>query len=82
VQVIKVSGLASGRSKEFSVTDAELEDVLLNWLRLKGITIASSCDGEGVCRKCDIQNGWLTCQMTVRMFLSKSPAGIVEVSYL
>jgi ferredoxin len=54
----------------------------MDFLRRKGITIASSCDGEGVCKKCDIQNGWLTCQMTLEEFLQRQPDKQVIVSYL
>jgi len=80
--VIIVKGLASGKETELTVLPESLDENLLTWLRAQGVTIASSCDGEGVCKKCVIQNGWLTCVMTVGSFLKKAPHGIVEVSYL
>lgn len=55
---------------------------MLHFLRSHGITIASSCDGEGVCKKCGIQNGWLTCELTLEEFLKRQPDGIIEVDYL
>ena len=82
MQIIKVEGLASGRIIEIFYRDSDLEFDLLHWLRMKGVTIASSCDGEGVCKKCGIQNGWLTCELTLREFLSREPSKIIKVAYL
>jgi Na+-transporting NADH:ubiquinone oxidoreductase subunit NqrF len=81
VQVI-VKGLASGRDYPVSYEQCDLEVDLLHFLRGKGITIASSCDGEGVCKKCVIQNGWLTCELTLEEFLKRRPDGVIEVAYL
>ena len=79
---MQIHGLASGRRQELFFENHELETNLLEWLRSRGITIASSCDGEGVCKKCAIQKGWLTCEMTVNDFLKLEPQGVIEVSYL
>lgn len=80
--MIILKGLASGKVTQLFYEDTELDQDLLSWLRSKGVTIASSCDGEGVCKKCGIQNGWLTCEMTLRQFLERMPQGIIEVDYL
>ncbi len=80
--MIRVKGLASGRTTTLKAEDVDYGVNLLDWLRDQGITIASSCDGEGVCKKCSIQNDWLTCEMTLGSFLKKAPLGIIEVSYL
>lgn len=80
--MIRVKGRASGTTRTIEVPESDLDELLLFWLRKNGVTIASSCDGEGVCKRCEIQNGWLTCQMTVGLLLRRSPAGEVEVSYL
>lgn len=80
--VITIKGLASGRETKLSFHSSEKDENLLKWLRKKGITIASSCDGDGVCKKCVIQNGWLSCEFTLETFLEKVPGGIVEVGYL
>jgi len=79
---IEVKGSASGRSVFISYQEQDLNEILLNFLRHKGITIASSCDGEGVCKKFDIQNGWLTCEMTLEEFLQRQPDKKIIVSYL
>lgn len=79
---IEVVGLASKTSRFFDYQDSDLETDLLTWLRAHNVTIASSCDGEGVCKKCHIQNGWLTCEMTLKEFLERQPDGKIEVGYL
>ncbi|HXH29636.1 MAG TPA: hypothetical protein VNJ01_02375 [Bacteriovoracaceae bacterium] len=80
--VIEVIGTASGRSTLLTAQACELGETLLDWLRKKGITIASSCDGEGVCKKCSIQDGWLTCELTLEQLFQRSPDGKIYVSYL
>jgi Na+-transporting NADH:ubiquinone oxidoreductase subunit NqrF len=77
-----VRGLASGREYPVPYTNQDLHEDMLHFLRSRGITIASSCDGEGVCKKCGIQNGWLTCELTLEEFLKRQPDGIIEVDYL
>jgi uncharacterized 2Fe-2S/4Fe-4S cluster protein (DUF4445 family) len=79
---VTIWGRASGKKTHIDYSELDLEEILLNWLRSKGVTIASSCDGEGVCKRCTIQNDWLTCEMTLEMFLRRCPEGIIEVSYL
>lgn len=80
--MIEVIGLASKRSRSIPYVDSELNEMLLDWLRKNSVTIASSCDGEGVCKKCGIQNGWLTCELTLGEFLERQPDGKVYVGYL
>jgi ferredoxin len=79
---VTVHGRASGRTYPVPYTEEDLPKDLLHFLRANGITIASSCDGEGVCKKCGIQNGWLTCELTLEEFLKRQPDGMVEVDYL
>ncbi len=80
--VIEVRGLASQTSRFLQVSESDLDTDLLTWLRANKVTIASSCDGEGVCKKCNIQNGWLTCEMTLKEFLERQPDGKIEIGYL
>ena len=82
MSVIEVVGLASGTSRAIECNEQELNTILLDWLRSKGVTIASSCDGEGVCKKCSIQNGWLTCELTLKSFLERQSDGKIFVGYL
>jgi hypothetical protein len=82
VQIIRIIGGASGKTQKLNVEEQDLDQNLLKWLRLQGITIASSCDGEGVCKKCSIQNDWLTCKLTLRDLFKYQPDGKVFVPYL
>jgi Na+-transporting NADH:ubiquinone oxidoreductase subunit NqrF len=82
MSVIQIMGLASNSSSEIHYRDLDLDKNLLRFLREKGITIASSCDGEGVCKKCSIQNDWLTCKLTLKTFLERQKDGKIFVSYL
>lgn len=79
---VTVRGLASGKLIPINYERSDLPKDLLTFLRAKGITIASSCDGEGVCKKCQIQEGWLTCELTLEEFLKRRPDGIIEIAYL
>lgn len=78
-----IQGKASGKEvARIELTDEELGLDLLNLCRDHNIPMASSCDGEGVCKKCVIQNDWLGCLTTARRFFELCPEGIVQISYL
>jgi Na+-transporting NADH:ubiquinone oxidoreductase subunit NqrF len=79
---IEIKGKASGRSTFITYEEQDLKENLLIFLRKKGVTIASSCDGEGVCKKCVIQNDWLTCMMTLEEFFQRQPNRQIIVDYL
>jgi len=79
---IEIKGKASGRSSFITYEELDLKENLLSFLRKKGVTIASSCDGEGVCKKCVIQNDWLTCMMTLEEFFQRQPNRQIIVDYL
>lgn len=82
MSVIEVRGLASQTSRFIDVSESNMSETLLDFLRANGVTIASSCDGEGVCKKCGIQNGWLTCELTLEEFFKRQPDGKIFVGYL
>ncbi len=79
---MEIFGKASGTSRYLEFSSKELDQNLLTWLRSRGVTIASSCDGAGVCKKCRIQNEWLTCELTLKTFLERCPEGKIIVDYL
>jgi Na+-transporting NADH:ubiquinone oxidoreductase subunit NqrF len=79
---VEIKGLASGRSLFIDFDQSDLDQNLLVFLRSKGITIASSCDGNGICRKCTIQNDWMTCEMTLEEFFQRQNDRKIIVSYL
>jgi ferredoxin len=69
---LKVQGLAS-RKEVASFAFAQASDIphlsLMDFLRDNKIPIASSCFGEGVCRRCKVNDGLLTCQVSVYEYL-------------
>jgi uncharacterized 2Fe-2S/4Fe-4S cluster protein (DUF4445 family) len=76
-----VLGLASG--KTYGPWQLPFRPTLLmDFLRAQGIPVASSCGGDGVCRKCVVNEDVLSCQVTVEQFLSDHPSGVVGISYL
>ena len=76
--MIRVVGLASGKVLgEFLIHDPH--EKLLFFLLRHNLPIASSCAGEGVCRKCLVSDDILSCQITVQEW----PEGKnVEINYL
>lgn len=73
LKIIKIIPISNNISNELS---------LMNFLRESGITIASSCDGVGICQKCSVNKTLLSCQISLNDFIKKYPLGRVEISYL
>jgi Na+-transporting NADH:ubiquinone oxidoreductase subunit NqrF len=62
----------------------EINDVnktLMFVLLLNKITIASSCNGEGKCQKCLVNNNVLSCQISVNNFINNF-GNKIEINYL
>ena len=79
---IKVLGVASNKELlEINPNENELNMNLMNFLRAHNIPIASSCYGEGVCRKCVINKNILSCQLSVKEFINKKNQ-VIEITYL
>jgi len=62
--LIEVWGKASGRVVARLPVENPNE-LLLFFLLRHGLPIASSCAGDGVCRKCQTSEGKLSCQLTL-----------------
>jgi uncharacterized 2Fe-2S/4Fe-4S cluster protein (DUF4445 family) len=76
-----VHGLASGKTWG-PYHPTSLNQTLLDYLVSLGHPVASSCSGEGVCKKCVIQNDMLSCQYTIEEFMKAVPDGVVKIGYL
>lgn len=79
---IIVKGLASQKIiKQIDLEGCPQID-LLNYLRSFGIPIASSCNGDGVCKKCIFNQNKLACKTSLKDL--EDPSGIIniEISYL
>lgn len=85
MHTIIVRGLASAREvARLEAMEDELELTLMEFLRAHKIPVASSCFGEGVCRKCVVKSGeveFLSCLITVKTFLLEYDS-TVSISYL
>lgn len=83
VKAIKVVGLASGKETILYPKAFDLNLNLMDYLIKAGFTIASSCSGEGVCRKCVVNEDLVSCQMMVADFLNLNTENSeIRISYL
>lgn len=72
----------NGRASQSLVAEIPVEDpgeVLMFFLMKHNLPIASSCAGDGVCKKCRLSDGRLSCQMSAEEALSNGP---IEFDYL
>lgn len=85
MHTIIIKGIASSSQvASLTPTDDELDLTLMEFLRAHKIPVASSCFGEGICRKCVVKSGeveFLSCLITVKTFLLEYEP-IVSISYL
>lgn len=83
---LTVTGLASKKlvlslDISYSVFDMTLMDLLLR----NGIPVASSCGGDGICRKCVVtinEESILSCQKSVRDLFREADLVELTFSYL
>ncbi|CBW26695.1 hypothetical protein BMS_1875 [Halobacteriovorax marinus SJ] len=67
--------------KEISLHEDDLSKTILELLQDHKIPIASSCMGEGVCKKCVINDNILSCFKLVKD-ITKWESPIIRISYL
>jgi uncharacterized 2Fe-2S/4Fe-4S cluster protein (DUF4445 family) len=81
---LTVRGGASGREiVKLTPIQSDLNQSLMDYLRRHGIPVASSCLGEGVCGKCAVNGGLLSCQISLRtLFQNQDKNVFVDISYL
>lgn len=63
---VEIYGKASQKIIRTLEVDTTEERSLMDFLRDHGVPIASSCYGEGVCRKCIVNSTLLSCQLKIR----------------
>ncbi len=80
---IIIFGLASNKIlKELYFENTNTVAIsLLDYLLKHGITVASSCKGEGKCKKCVVNSNLLSCQIDMNN-LPKKEEFKVEIAYL
>ncbi len=85
---INIFGGASQKIIKTILITEELKNLhqyssLMTFLHSEGITVASSCSGAGVCRKCIVNESELSCQISFHDFINyKNHDIIIEISYL
>lgn len=67
---INLIGKSSGKKTRIDYCNDQLAQILMDFLRSNSIPIASSCRGEGICKKCKVNSEILSCQLTLAEFLS------------
>ena len=76
--VLNIKGLASGKNHQITVQPFELTNPHMNFLMSHSFHIASSCSGEGVCKKCIVNKTIISCQITVQDFLKVSDTVLID----
>ncbi|MCP4913998.1 MAG: 2Fe-2S iron-sulfur cluster binding domain-containing protein [Oligoflexia bacterium] len=81
---ITIIGEASGKEvKTFIFNELPSSEIsLMDYLIQENIPIASSCYGEGVCRKCATSHDLLTCQINLSDLFSQNNDVKLVFSYL
>ena len=83
---IILEGVASSKKKYLRLKDRDdLKLSLLSYLESCNIPIASSCNGEGICKKCIVGDDLLSCQINLKDFLdsfNEEDSPTIKVSYL
>lgn len=86
IRQLIVRGRASGKIlKRFSITENEFPQVLMYYLQSNGLPIASSCNGEGICLKCQIDfhdQILISCQVKLGDLFHNSAQSELLISYL
>lgn len=81
LKVIIFGQASHTRIKEITLKEEDLKKTILEFLQDNHIPIASSCMGEGICRKCVINDSMLSCFKLVKDILKwKDPT--IYISYL
>lgn len=77
---LTIKGSASQKSTTLTPLSSELELSLMDFLIKHGFTIASSCSGEGICKKCVVNDDLISCQIKVKDCLELHP--LIAIAYL
>lgn len=81
---LKIMGKASGKLiGELPLDDSDTFINLMEFLRKKEFPIASSCWGDGVCKKCVLLlNGMETLSCQIKLSEINKIENIIEIDYL
>ncbi len=74
-----------GKASNKELINDQLSNIdvnLMEWLRSKKIPLASSCNGEGICKKCVINTDILACKVNLSDLVNAQNLIYIEISYL
>ena len=74
---IEIYGNASQTSYSLDITKEELTLTLMDFLNHHDVHIASSCNGEGVCKKCVVNKDIISCQIKVADFIKNNGLKVI-----
>ena len=84
ISLIEIYGSASKKlliRRELSIQDLNIN--LLSFLQNLGLPIASSCQGEGICRLCIVNESVISCGISVKdLPFDKKGVRKVSIGYL
>ncbi|MCB9060864.1 MAG: hypothetical protein H6622_05020 [Halobacteriovoraceae bacterium] len=79
---LDILGEASGRTLlQIDLDSYSPQKDLLSLLQELKFPIASSCEGEGICKKCVVNGNLLTCQVSLELIKSMG-LDRIKISYL
>ena len=64
------------------ITEEAEKENLMRFIQRQGLPLASSCDGEGLCHLCIVNETMVTCQMTVEELPAEGQTRKVTIGYL
>lgn len=77
---LTIQGMASGKTWEITIeNNVDLETSVWAFLEEKGMRLASSCLGMGICKRCEINKASLACQTSIQEIVDQG--GIICVGY-
>ena len=82
--IIEIYGMASKKLLiDYKLSPNDLDKNLMSFLQSFGLPIASSCQGDGICRLCVVNESVISCKTLVKD-LPSDKKGIrkVTISYL
>ncbi len=83
---INIYGAASQKNiLSLNPSDEEMGHNLMTFLQAHSLKIASSCNGDGVCKKCVVtinEDSYLSCQQKVSDLFVKNETIRLIISYL
>ena len=81
--LIEIYGGASKKLlKSVPLKKEDQEKNLMLYVRALGFPLASSCDGDGVCHLCVVNENLISCQMTVGELQTENNVKKMTISYL